>query len=87
MYVHVDTPEFELLSLDAEIVLELTFFGQEVSLVSIVESHSISSQGLQELVFDPVDMSASGQRYLALPSVCDSTLSTLPPLRRNSLLG
>ena len=56
-------------------------------MVFIIESFSVFSKRSDELGFNPVDVSVWSGEYLMLPRVWDSTLRTLPPLRRNNLLG
>lgn len=55
-YIQVDTEQFELFSFDRQIIAKLAFFVQEICLISVVKSHSISSEGSQQSGFDPVDV-------------------------------
>ena len=86
-YVHVHAPYFELFGLNAEVVFELTLLCQEICFVAVVEPHPVGGEGSHQVAFNPVDVSACGWWYLRLPKVCDSTLRTLPPLRRYIFWG
>ncbi len=54
--VCVDTEELELLDFDVQVVAQLPFFCQEVSVVSVVETQFVFSERSAESVFEPVSV-------------------------------
>jgi hypothetical protein len=56
-YVCVDTEELELLDFDVEVVAQLAFFCEEVSVVPVVKTELVFSERPAESVFEPVSVS------------------------------
>ena len=53
-YVCVDTEELELFDFDVEVVAQLAFFCEEISVVSVVKTELVFSERSAESVFEPV---------------------------------
>ena len=87
LVVCINTPDFELFGLHAQVIFKLTFFSKEVGVVSIVKSESVWCEWSQTLSFNPVNVSELLKNYLKLPRVWDSTLRTLPPLSIKTFWG
>jgi hypothetical protein len=53
-YICVNTEELELLDFDVEVVAQLAFFCEEISVVSVVKTELVFSERSAESVFKPV---------------------------------
>lgn len=58
MYIHVDTPDLEIFSLNAEVVSQLPLLVQEISIILVVKSQAVLSERTQLEVLHPVDVPA-----------------------------
>ena len=55
-YVCVNTEELELFDFNVEVVAQLAFFCEEVSVVSVVKTELVFSERFAESVFEPVSV-------------------------------
>ena len=55
-YVHVHTEKLEVLYLYVQIVVQLTLFREEISLVPVVESHFVLCERFDFVVLEPVSV-------------------------------
>jgi hypothetical protein len=55
-YICVNTEELELLDFDVEVVAQLAFFCEEISVVSVVKTELVFSERSAESVFKPVSV-------------------------------
>jgi hypothetical protein len=53
-YICVNTEELELLDFDVEVVAQLAFFCEEISVVTVVKTEIVFSERSAESVFKPV---------------------------------
>jgi len=51
----------EVIQLASQIVFKLTFFGQEISTISVIKIVLVFSQGVEVVVFNPGEVSITGQ--------------------------